>query len=325
MMKRNLPIRIKKEDVHRYLDENVFISTIEKIGEGGFLVQGELLENHILYGDQVSGFNAGTYFIEVARQGTLAMAHHFYDVPLDMGFIITGMSWDFAEKMPFFRSKESLCHCEITVDEIESKKEGLRKNLSSYALVYEGNTFLTGTASCITVPKKLIAKTVGSSSLQNSVLSHDEAVDVQDVQILDRKNILIARPQLLKNNTYQVDLIIDKDHKYFFEHPNNHVPGMMLLEAAKQFCIASLRKEVHFLKNMYGDFVGGAIEFTKFADLNSRINLLSEFETIACDSDYCLFDAKINFYQREANIGKTRCSVGFVSRWNDTLQAEVIK
>jgi hypothetical protein len=43
---------------------------------------------------------------------------------------------------------------------------------------------------------------------------------------------------LEKKDIYFASLYVDPNHDYFFEHPLDHVPGMMLLESARQFIVA---------------------------------------------------------------------------------------
>jgi len=52
-------------------------------------------------------------------------------------------------------------------------------------------------------------------------------------ELLDRAGCNTSHPY-----TYYANLVIDTEHPFFFEHPNEHVPGMMLIESVRQFLIA---------------------------------------------------------------------------------------
>ncbi len=54
---------------------------------------------------------------------------------------------------------------------------------------------------------------------------------------LDR-NVLITDVRR-KNGGYETTLVPDYEHPFFFEHPADHVPGMMLIEAGRQMTIAT--------------------------------------------------------------------------------------
>jgi hypothetical protein len=51
-------------------------------------------------------------------------------------------------------------------------------------------------------------------------------------------NLLESVADLELEEVYHAGLNVDPTHAFFFEHPNEHVPGMMLLEAARQFALA---------------------------------------------------------------------------------------
>lgn len=51
-------------------------------------------------------------------------------------------------------------------------------------------------------------------------------------------NLLEGVPDLVREDIFHGALNVDPTHPYFFEHPNEHVPGMMVIEAGRQFCMA---------------------------------------------------------------------------------------
>jgi len=83
---------------------------------------------------------------------------------------------------------------------------------------------------------------------------HKAVRDVEEVQLLtmlQRKDICMSEnekyqlsgileklPGFLKENIFYANMIIDLNHEFFFEHPTEHLPGMMVMEAARQFIIA---------------------------------------------------------------------------------------
>ncbi len=41
---------------------------------------------------------------------------------------------------------------------------------------------------------------------------------------------------------YRADLLVDTSHEFFFEHPNEHVPALLMIEAVRQFVMATEHK-----------------------------------------------------------------------------------
>ena len=60
---------------------------------------------------------------------------------------------------------------------------------------------------------------------------------------LRRDNIVIAVPAFNGDRTtFTTSLLIDATHPYFFDHPCDHVPGMLLLEGCVQLAQAALAR-----------------------------------------------------------------------------------
>lgn len=51
-------------------------------------------------------------------------------------------------------------------------------------------------------------------------------------------NLLETVPQLVRGDVFHATFRVDPTHPYYFEHPNEHIPGMMALEAGRQFGMA---------------------------------------------------------------------------------------
>jgi hypothetical protein len=56
---------------------------------------------------------------------------------------------------------------------------------------------------------------------------------------------LEAVPELPREEVFYVNMHVDSHHPYFFEHGNDHVPAIMVLEAARQACMASMHAFGH--------------------------------------------------------------------------------
>ncbi len=51
-------------------------------------------------------------------------------------------------------------------------------------------------------------------------------------------DVLEKAPEMDKKETYFAHMFVNSEHTFFFEHPNEHVPGIMLIEAVRQFVLA---------------------------------------------------------------------------------------
>lgn len=60
----------------------------------------------------------------------------------------------------------------------------------------------------------------------------------QWVHKVDPLNVLLSRVDRVGDDAFEGQLVPDWDHPLFFEHPLDHVPSMMLVEACRQLGIA---------------------------------------------------------------------------------------
>lgn len=51
-------------------------------------------------------------------------------------------------------------------------------------------------------------------------------------------DILEKFPEIPKSDIFYCNMHVDTRHEFFFEHPNDHVPGIMMIEAVRQFSVA---------------------------------------------------------------------------------------
>jgi hypothetical protein len=123
--------------------------------------------------------------------------------------------------------------------------------------------------------------------LTNTVREMDE---IRILNILKRKDIYMSDEEkfrlanifektsfLLKENIFYANMVVDPNHKFFFEHSNEHVPGMMVMEAARQFGIACWHifgkvplRGIQFILSTLN------AEFFDYVDLNYPIGLKGE-------------------------------------------------
>jgi hypothetical protein len=65
-------------------------------------------------------------------------------------------------------------------------------------------------------------------------------LDRKFVHKIHERNVLIAyvRERPGEDGWYDAEMVHDMDHPFFFEHPLDHIPAMMLVEAGRQLGIA---------------------------------------------------------------------------------------
>lgn len=86
------------------------------------------------------------------------------------------------------------------------------------------------------------------TEMEDAVLSH--ILDPKGLALTEEEryrlaNLLEAIPGLPREDVFHAGIHVDPTHPFFFEHANEHVPGMMVLEAGRQFGMACWHRFGH--------------------------------------------------------------------------------
>ena len=104
-----------------------------------------------------------------------------------------------------------------------------------------------------------------------------QRIDGRYVHKLHPQNVLLSRVERVPgpDERYEADMVPDFDHPFFFEHPLDHVPAMMLVEAGRQMGIAVAHL---FLGVPFGTMFATQafdLKFLGFAELSEPIVITS--------------------------------------------------
>jgi hypothetical protein len=100
-----------------------------------------------------------------------------------------------------------------------------------------------------------------------------ERIDKQLVHKLDIRNVFVSRvaPLADRADEHLAELVLDQQHPYHFEHAQDHVPGMMLIEAGRQLAMAIAH--LYYGVSTQAVFVLNevSIAFSRFAELGAPV------------------------------------------------------
>ena len=312
--------RIKKEFVHKYFEENVFISSIKAESDRKFKVKSYLPKNHYLYNDQVSGLSSCPYFIELSRQANMAICHLFFNVKLDTIFTMISIDWNFTNNQPFLpKSFDPIIYNVEFVTYKAREKFSIAKIAGR--LYQKDDNFLNGKSTFLFSDHD-IGENIYDSTIP-SFMQEGQAVDPELVQVKRRENALITCPEYDdKNGDIKAQMIINAKHKYFYEHPCAHIPGMMMLEAGKQLAIGGLKTKYDFLKDTYGDLKEGRIAFSNFATPYSDVLVEVVTQEPNVQSDYVHIPISVTYHQNDQQLGSIEGVAAFMDK-KETLTKSV--
>jgi|JI8StandDraft_1071087.scaffolds.fasta_scaffold13040_4 hypothetical protein len=154
----------------------------------------------------------------------------------------------------------------------------------------------------------------GKYILQKPITESDEAkilsiLDLRDLHITDYEKyqlyeIFEKLEKAEKKNIFFGNMHIDQTHYYFFEHPQEHVPGMMLLEAGRQFLIAVCHEFGNVPHNEVFMLTKMDSTFQSYVELNYPVKLRGKPTEVKVNKQgyWSYFRGPVTFYQKNKEV-----------------------
>lgn len=123
---------------------------------------------------------------------------------------------------------------------------------------------------------------------------------VTDIERTKISEILEQYPQVDKKDLFYANMHVEPDHSYFFEHKLDHVPGIMLIETARQFFVACAHLYGHVpITGVFFTLNNLKIDFSEYIWLSypTRIELRNLETTSNKDGYWQNCAGEIVFYQ----------------------------
>ncbi|MFD3537574.1 ScbA/BarX family gamma-butyrolactone biosynthesis protein [Streptomyces sp. NPDC058664] len=258
------------EFVHRADPADIFPTGWTRLQENRFSVSAHWPASHPFF-SPVAGDRHDPFLVaETIRQATMLVAHADLGVPVDDQFVMWDLHYDADPEALTVDGLPSEIVVDVLFPELDTRR-GKPRNLSTAVRLTRGGRLLAtggGLAACTSAPayRRLRGERM-------AVLGRPVPL-IQGVapHLVGRR-----RPQDVvlgpgpRAGTWQ--LRINTGHTTLFRRQNDHVPGMLLLEAARQAATATVGG---------GGFLPTAmdISFERYAELDSPCWIEAEAETV---------------------------------------------
>ncbi|MWN05722.1 AfsA-related hotdog domain-containing protein [Gilliamella sp. Pas-s95] len=80
---------IKKQLVHRIAINEVFLTDIKQSSNNSYVIAAQLPRTHMYFNDVENGYYDATLLLEVFRQVSICITHHFYNISYSTKFIFS--------------------------------------------------------------------------------------------------------------------------------------------------------------------------------------------------------------------------------------------
>jgi hypothetical protein len=267
----NYQSTIPKSCVHRAAIGEVFLTDIRKINDNKYITAGYLPKSHIYFNDLNSNVTGKKVYdaillLEICRQSSIYVTHNFFDVPYSAKFVFDDADFTLLESE--IEYKESCSNVIIEVNVIERK----HRKMTLTGLIFQMDIYVDGNLcarkemniSWMEVLKWNRLRSNRPQECYNTMI-HQRASALSVGRQLPL-NVVISNIQLNKD-TGTTTLVIDQNHPSIFDHPLDHVPGMLLIEAFRQTAIVTMQ---HYFDTLNDHLVISRyrINFQRFCEFN---------------------------------------------------------
>jgi hypothetical protein len=224
---------------HRASVSEVLPTDTADAGDGRYLVAAQAPRSHLLFNDGADRFIDLLVLVETVRQGGTVVAHRFLDVPLDLAFVLRSAT---LEVLDVDAMRSGSAPAEIVADLVLTdlvRSRGVVTRMSAEAtLRVNGRLVARGGGAMIGVPMSAYEK-IRPRSLKNRTGPEQHPVAPLAPELVGRtnpRNVVVGRGEGGEGPPFS--LVVDTSHPHFFDHPQDHVPGTLMLEALRQSAVA---------------------------------------------------------------------------------------
>ncbi|MCJ1680086.1 gamma-butyrolactone biosynthesis enzyme [Streptomyces sp. APSN-46.1] len=216
-----------------------------------FVVRAQWPRSHALF-TPAHGHQDPLLLIESIRQAGTLLTHTEYGVPFGHQFLMWDMFFDATPAAFATSSTPTDVELHTTCHDIVRRGRSISGMRYDVTVRRDGLPVATGGArfSC-TSPA--VHRRLRGERPTTTGRALPAPVDPADVGHTNREHVVLAPPVPARANRWE--LRVDTDHAVFFDHPIDHVPGMLLIEAARQAARAATRQPDALLVGLESNFI----------------------------------------------------------------------
>lgn len=247
--------------VHRAAVSEVFLTDLCVTGENTFQVGAQWPRAHSFYSLTTVPRHDPMLFAESLRQATLVLAHQVFDVPMDWKFLSHEKSYQISEGALVLGDRPADILFAVTAREIKRRGGTVSGMITDFDCYRDGERIGSASVRWSCVSPAAYRRVRGGRDVPPPVTGVlPAAVTPQSVGRLSERDVVLSAGA--DGHSWQVR--VDRDHPVLFDHPVDHVPGMVLMEAGRQAA-----KLVHGRADLLP--VGCRFAFERYVELDTPV------------------------------------------------------
>lgn len=229
--------------VHKLAIEETFVTGVQEVPGGeAYIALAQLPRANRLYNDTLQPYYDLLLVAEVARQGVMVVLHECVGVPFDSHFVTARLDVALKELEPN-RVAPLPTEMAITVgfSSRRTRRDGTLRRIEGAARCHIAGIHSATFEGCLLfAPRRTYAslRDGADSSGDSRPRTRLAPADPREVGRSNPRNVVVTSPEP-HDGGFRAYVTADRQDAVFFDHPQDHYPGMLLLEAARQTAVAS--------------------------------------------------------------------------------------
>jgi hypothetical protein len=254
---------VARELVHRRAVSEVFLTGVQATGSETYIVSAQWPRWHVFYGSPGNVFDSALV-VETLRQLTVFIAHSHMGVPLSMQFLMPDMSVSMVDGAIRDSSQPAEVTAEVRVSDVRKTVRGIAAFRTTATFMVDGQSIANGRAGARIVDLAAYNR-IRSRRGVGDERGHVVPLEAQSVGHASSWNVVLGKSA---DESYW-PLRVDVSNPILFDHPLDHVPGVLLIEAARQALRVALVDPTL-------DFASFSAQFVSIAELQDETEVVLE-------------------------------------------------
>jgi 2-oxo-3-(phosphooxy)propyl 3-oxoalkanoate synthase len=262
--------RVPSPEVHKRAVEEVLLTDAAAAGHEGFFCAAQLPRSHRTYVPNGGRHHDLLLLLEVVRQATILAGHRYLDIPTDRQFLLRNVELAI-DDLDACRRRAVPAHAIVRL--VAGNIRHLDGVVASFELrgwvSIDGRPAASGMGTCLCLASDdyralrgtpLQASPAGFTPPATGGRAHPA-----EVGRMDDGEVVVSEIMRPAPGAAQAEVVVDPAHPAFFDHPLDHVPATLLLEAGRQLARATLSAEADAIT------VACRAQFLAFAELQPPV------------------------------------------------------
>lgn len=264
---------IPRRLVHRAAVSEVFVTDLNIHGEGQFEVGAQWPRRHGFFGPRTPSSHDPMLYVETCRQAGLLIAHRAYGIPLGHSFLSDHKSYEVDEAGLTTVGRPVDVVLRVSAHELQYRGKNVSGGRLDFECFRDGHRIGKGSEQWRSISPAVYRRVRGdhfaATPFQARVLPTVAPARVGRERAEDVLVAATATP-----GTWSLQF--DPDHPVLFDHAVDHVPGMVLIEGARQVGLLAIGDPRAL--PVFAEF-----EFVSYVEFDAECLLVVEEVAVAVD------------------------------------------